>query len=154
SGLSNRIRPSPVRPRSRRCRRASSRWETSAAGTRFRTRSMGPRGPGHRSSPRRRKGTESMSRTATAPAPADLLLPGARLSYLGVMVVLPMLAIGLDAARPGLAAFWSAVSEPFAWHALKLTFSTALIMVIIDAVLGTATAWVLVRHDFPGKGLV
>jgi sulfate transport system permease protein len=95
-----------------------------------------------------------MSRTATVTASADLLLRGATLSYLGVMVVLPMLAIGLDAARPGLAAFWSALSDPFAWHALKLTFSTALIMVLIDAVLGTATAWVLVRHDFPGKGLV
>lgn len=70
------------------------------------------------------------------------------------MVVLPMAAIGLEAARPGLAAFWSALSDPFAWHALKLTFTTALIMVIVDAVLGTATAWVLVRHDFPGKGLV
>jgi sulfate transport system permease protein len=95
-----------------------------------------------------------MSQTATATTPRDLLLRGATLSYLGVMVVLPMAAIGLDAARPGLAAFWSALSDPFAWHALKLTFSTALIMVVIDAVLGTATAWVLVRNDFPGKGLV
>jgi sulfate transport system permease protein len=95
-----------------------------------------------------------MSRTATAPAPADLLLRGATLSYLGVMVVLPMLAIGLEASRPGLTAFWAALSDPFAWHALKLTFTTALIMVAVDALLGTATAWVLVRHDFPGKGLV
>ncbi len=95
-----------------------------------------------------------MSQTATATSPRDLLLRGATLSYLGVMVVLPMAAIGLDAARPGLAAVWSALSDPFAWHALKLTFSTALIMVVIDAVLGTATAWVLVRNDFPGKGLV
>lgn len=95
-----------------------------------------------------------MSRTEAAAAPVDLLLRGAALSYLGVMVVLPMLAIGLDAARPGLAAFWSALSDPFAWHALKLTFTTALVMVVVDALLGTATAWVLVRYDFPGKGLV
>jgi sulfate transport system permease protein len=95
-----------------------------------------------------------MSRTAIATAPADLLLRGATLSYLGVMVVLPLLAVALDAARPGLAAFWSALSDPFAWHALKLTLTTALVMVLVDAVLGTATAWVLVRHDFPGKGLV
>jgi sulfate transport system permease protein len=95
-----------------------------------------------------------MARSATASAPADLLLRGATLSYLGVMVVLPMLAIGLEAVRPGVAAFRSALFDPFAWHALKLTFTTALVMVVVDAVLGTATAWVLVRHSFPGKGLV
>jgi len=82
------------------------------------------------------------------------MLRGATLSYLGVMVALPMLAMGVEAARPGVAAFRAALSDPFAWHALKLTFATALIMVVIDVVLGTATAWVLVRHAFPGKGLV
>jgi sulfate/thiosulfate transport system permease protein len=95
-----------------------------------------------------------MPRTGTAAAPADLLLRGATLSYLGVMVALPMLAMGLEAARPGLAAFWSALCDPFAWHALKLTFITAGIMVVVDAVLGTATAWVLVTSEFPGKGIV
>jgi sulfate transport system permease protein len=95
-----------------------------------------------------------MSRgTATVAAP-DLVFRGATLSYLGVMVVLPMVAIGFEAARPGVAAFWSALSDPFAWHALKLTCATAMAMVVVDAVLGTATAWVLVRNDFPGKGLV
>jgi sulfate transport system permease protein len=95
-----------------------------------------------------------MSRPSLAVAPADLLLRGATLSYLGVMVALPMLAMGVEGARPGVAAFRAAASAPFAWQALKLTFATALIMVVIDAVLGTATAWVLARHDFPGKGLV
>src|SRR6516165_5107335 len=95
-----------------------------------------------------------MSRTSTAAAPADLLLRGATLSYLGVMVALPMLAMGVEAARPGVAAFWAAASAPFAWQALKLTFATALVMVVVDSVLGTATAWVLVRHDLPGKGLL
>jgi sulfate transport system permease protein len=37
---------------------------------------------------------------------------------------------------------------------LKLTFLTAAAMVAINAVTGTATAWVLVRYAFPGKGLV
>jgi sulfate transport system permease protein len=90
----------------------------------------------------------------SAAAPADLLLRGATLSYLGVMVVLPMLAIGLEAVRPGPGALISSLRDPFAWHAFKLTFATALAMVVVDAILGTATAWVLVRNDFPGKGLV
>ena len=95
-----------------------------------------------------------MSRAAAVVAPPDLLLRGATLSYLGVMVVLPMVAIGLETARSGGPAFWSALNDPFAWHALKLTFTTALIMVVVDAIMGTATAWVLVRNDFPGKRMV
>jgi sulfate transport system permease protein len=70
------------------------------------------------------------------------------------MVVLPLVALGVLAAQPGASAFWKELSNPFAWHALKLTFMTALAMVLVNAVTGTATAWVLVRYPFPGKTLV
>jgi sulfate transport system permease protein len=86
--------------------------------------------------------------------PSDLALRWTTLFYLGVMVALPTVALGVQAAQPGLSAFWRAVSDPYAWHALKLTFLTALVMVALNAVTGTATAWVLVRYDFPGRGLV
>lgn len=49
-----------------------------------------------------------MSRTTLAAAPADLLLRGATVSYLVLLVVLPILAMTLEAARPGAAAFWAA----------------------------------------------
>jgi sulfate transport system permease protein len=87
-------------------------------------------------------------------SPAGSLIRGATLSYLGVMVVLPLFALGVQAARPGAPAFWRAMTDPFAWHALELTFATALVMVAINAVTGTATAWVLVRYEFPGKGIM
>lgn len=86
--------------------------------------------------------------------PASLLLRSLTLAYLGVMVVLPLVALGVQSAEPGWAAFWKALTNPFALHALKLTIVTALIMVLVNAVAGTATAWVLVRYPFPGKGLV
>jgi sulfate/thiosulfate transport system permease protein len=101
-----------------------------------------------------------MSVPSTSRAPsgsgsgAGALLRGATLSYLGVMVLLPLVALGIETARPGGAAFLKAVSNPFAWHALKLTFTTAFVMVAISVVTGTATAWVLVRYPFPGKGFV
>ncbi len=76
------------------------------------------------------------------------------LFYLGLMVVLPMLAMTYQAALPGPRAFWEAISEPYAWHSLKLTFITAFIMVGVNVVTGTATAWVLVRYEFPGRSLV
>ncbi|MDR3619654.1 MAG: sulfate ABC transporter permease subunit CysT [Paludisphaera borealis] len=83
-----------------------------------------------------------------------LTLRATSLFYLGVMVVLPMLAMTIQAVQPGPRAFWEAISEPYAWHALKLTFVTALIMVAVNVVTGTATAWVLVRYEFPGRSLV
>jgi sulfate/thiosulfate transport system permease protein len=46
------------------------------------------------------------------------------------------------------------VTSPEAVAALKLTFGAAFIVVGINAVLGTVTAWVLVRDDFHGKSLV
>jgi len=76
------------------------------------------------------------------------------LFYIGVMVVLPMLVMTYQAARPGPRAFWEAVTDPYALHALKLTFVTAFIMVAVNVVTGTATAWVLVRYEFPGRTLV
>ena len=76
------------------------------------------------------------------------------LFYLGLMVVLPMAALAIEAARPGAAAFAEALRDPYAWHALKLTFITALVMVVVNVLTGTATAWVLVRYDFPGRTLV
>src|SRR5262249_20202539 len=85
---------------------------------------------------------------------SSLILRGTTLFYLGLMVILPMAALGVEAARPGASAFIQAVRDPFAWHALKLTFLTAAIMVVINVVTGTATAWVLVRYDFPGRSLV
>jgi sulfate transport system permease protein len=84
----------------------------------------------------------------------DLLLRGSSVFYLGLVVILPMAALVVEAARPGAAAFWQALVDPYAWHALKLTYITAMVMVLVNAVTGTATAWVLVRYQFPARGLV
>jgi sulfate transport system permease protein len=85
---------------------------------------------------------------------ADLVLRGTTLFYLGLMVVMPMAALTVEAVRPGAEAFMAAVRDPYAWHALKLTFITAFVMVIVNVLTGTATAWVLVRYDVPGRALI
>ncbi len=91
------------------------------------------------------------TRKSSTPA---LILRSSTLAYLGVMVVLPLAALTVQAVQPGMTSFWKAIVDPFAWHALKLTFATAFVMVAINAVMGTATAWVLVRYDFPGKSVM
>ena len=100
--------------------------------------------------------TALRSETAMKPrhAASGLMLRGITLAYLSLMVLLPLAALGIESALPGASAFWKALINPFALHALWLTFATAFVMVIINAVTGTATAWVLVRYPFAGKGFM
>src|SRR5215216_7847124 len=76
------------------------------------------------------------------------------LSYLLVMLIIPLLVILQDGLHEGLTEFWRQVSLPMAWHALNLTLWTATVMTIINTIMGTLTAFVLVRYDFPGKRLL
>ena len=75
-------------------------------------------------------------------------------TFLTVVVVLPIAALVWESKRDGAHAFWQVVSSPEAVGALKLTFGAAFVVVLINGVLGTITAWVLVRDDFRGKALV
>jgi sulfate transport system permease protein len=75
-------------------------------------------------------------------------------TYLLVIVVLPLAALFWESKKNGTHGFWQVVTSPEALNALKLTFGAAFVVVLINAVLGTVTAWVLVRDDFPDKSLV
>ncbi len=76
------------------------------------------------------------------------------LTYLTVMLVIPLLVIVRDGLQKGLSGFWQAISTPVAWHALQLTLWTAAVMVVINTIMCTLTAYVLVRYEFPGKKLL
>jgi sulfate/thiosulfate transport system permease protein len=76
------------------------------------------------------------------------------LTYLTVMLLIPFAVILQDGLREGVVGLWEAISLPIAWSALRLTLWTATIMAIINAVMGTMTAYVLVRYTFPGKALL
>jgi sulfate transport system permease protein len=74
--------------------------------------------------------------------------------FLGVVVVLPIAALAWESKRQGTDSFWAAVSSPEAVAALELTLGAAAVVALVNAVLGTVTAWVLVRDEFRGKALV
>src|SRR5688572_32821289 len=76
------------------------------------------------------------------------------LGYLAIMLLIPLLIIIQDGFREGLAEFWRQITLPTAWHALKLTLWTATVMTVINTIMGTLTAFVLVRYDFPGKTIL
>ena len=81
-------------------------------------------------------------------------LRGAAISYLALMIVLPLSAIFARGFQDGIRPFWEDLTNPIAFAALKLTLVVALITALINAVMGTLTAYVLVRYEFPGRGLL
>jgi sulfate/thiosulfate transport system permease protein len=74
--------------------------------------------------------------------------------YLGFMVALPIAAIVQNGFADGLSALWADIVNATALAALKLTLMTAVIVTIANAIIGTLTAYVLVRFRFPGRGLL
>src|SRR5262249_25214107 len=97
----------------------------------------------------------------TPHAPARHALPwgrwglrGAAILYLGFMVALPLAAIIENGFADGIAAFWGDIRNPIAMGALKLTLIMAVIVTAINAVMGTLTAYALVRYRFIGSGLL
>jgi sulfate/thiosulfate transport system permease protein len=82
------------------------------------------------------------------------LARGIATGYLSLVVLLPLAALVWSSRSGGLGAFWHQASRPEAVAALKLTLGVAAICALVSAVTGTATAWVLVRDRFPGRGLV
>ena len=69
-------------------------------------------------------------------------------------MLVPLAAVVWRSTEGGAGRFWDAVTAPQAVASLKLTVAISLVVVLVNAVAGTAMAWVLVRDDFPGKRLV
>ena len=94
---------------------------------------------------------------ATAASPR--VLPGFRLTlavtlaYLGMLVVVPMIACVVRAADLPASEFLAAVWSERARAAYALTFGASFAAAVVDVVLGLLVAWVLVRYEFPGKRL-
>ena len=95
-----------------------------------------------------RRARRANDRAATA------LSLGIVTTFLTVMVMLPIAALLWEASSEGTGTFWDAVTSPDAVAALKITLGASLAVSLLNAVLGTVTAWVLVRDDFRGKSVV
>jgi sulfate/thiosulfate transport system permease protein len=85
---------------------------------------------------------------------ATALSLGFVVAFLSVVVGLPLAALVWAAAEDGTSGFWEVVTSPQALAALKLSFGAALVIAVVNGVVGTLVAWVLVRDEFRGKRLV
>jgi sulfate transport system permease protein len=115
-------------------------------------------------STRRRPGRGRGHRRPPAEPPAALAAagrfvwraggPALAVTYLSLLVLLPVAALITNAFSGGWHTFWAAVTQPEAVAALELTLIAALIVAIINSIAGLAIAFVLVRDDFKGKSVV
>ena len=74
--------------------------------------------------------------------------------YLSIMILLPLVIILQDGFREGIAELVHQITLPLARHAILLTLWTSALMTLINAMMGLATAYVLVRYSFPGKKIL
>ncbi|MBW0018837.1 MAG: sulfate ABC transporter permease subunit CysT [Mycobacterium sp.] len=100
----------------------------------------------------------------TPPAPATVRVPdrqataslqiGVVTLWLSVIVLLPLAAIAWQAIGGGWQAFWLAVTSHAALESFRVTLIISVVVTVLNVVFGLLTAWVLVRDDFVGKGLL
>src|SRR6266704_6545162 len=79
---------------------------------------------------------------------------GFTLTYLGLIVLIPLGALIVRSSSIGSAEFWRLTLDERTVSALRISFGSAAIAALINAVFGLLLAWVLVRYRFPGRRLV
>ena len=90
----------------------------------------------------------------------NMIFPGFNLSlgytivYLSLIVLIPLSAVVIKSLSLTPEVFWQTVTSPRVLASYRLSFGTAFIAGIINAVFGLILAWVLVRYQFYGKRIV
>ena len=81
-------------------------------------------------------------------------LIGTALAFMFLFLVLPLAAVFTEALSKGLDAYITALKEPDAWSAIRLTLITAAIAVPLNLVFGVAAAWAIAKYEFRGKSFL
>jgi len=74
--------------------------------------------------------------------------------FIGLVLVLPLISVFMEALRGGLLQFFQAVYSKDTWQAVRLTLLVAVIAVPLNIVFGLAAAWAIAKFDFKGKSLL
>ena len=94
------------------------------------------------------------TRTLSGSAVIRWMLIGLALAFLGVFLVVPLVAVFTFAFQKGWAAYVAAISDPEALSAMRLTLLAAAISVPLNLVFGLAAAWLIARFRFRGRSLL
>ena len=86
------------------------------------------------------------------PAIVRWLLIAAALGVIGLLVVIPVVFVFVQALKPGLSTYIQNLFEdPDTWHSIKLTLIVAPVAVAANVIFGVAAAWAIARFHFPGR---
>ena len=94
------------------------------------------------------------SQALIEPRPVRWLLIGTAVAFLGLFLLLPLIAVFTEAFRKGAGAYAAALIEPDALAAVRLTLLTAAIAVPLNVVFGLAASWCIAKFEFRGKNLL
>src|SRR5207302_42982 len=87
----------------------------------------------------------------TEPAPVRFIIVALAITFLSVFVVLPLVVVFAQAFSKGIGAYFSALAEPEALSAIRLTLLVAAISVSLNLVFGVIAAWAIAKFEFTGK---
>ena len=90
----------------------------------------------------------------TEPGWVRWLLISIALGFLSLFLLLPLAAVFTEALRDGWGTYLTALAEPDAYSALKLTLLAASLAVPLNLVFGVAAAWCITKFEFRGKQLL
>jgi len=93
-------------------------------------------------------------RELSEPAPVRWLLTGIALLFIGLFLVVPLLAVFAYALEKGWAGYRTAFEDDATWSAIRLTLLTAAISVPLNLVFGVAAAWAIAKFKFAGRNLL
>jgi sulfate transport system permease protein len=79
---------------------------------------------------------------------------GLALTYLSLIVLIPLSSVFLKTATMGWGSFWNTVTDPRLLAAYRLTFGASFLAALINSIFGLLVAWVLARYSFPGKRVI
>jgi sulfate transport system permease protein len=92
---------------------------------------------------------------ATRDSPwVKIAILGLSLGFFGLFLLLPLIAVFVEALRRGWEVYLAALVEPDAVSAIQLTLMIAAIAVPLNLVFGIAAAWAITKFDFRGKQLL
>ncbi len=94
------------------------------------------------------------SRATSEPAWVRYLLTAIALSFLTLFLFVPLAAVFTEALRKGFDTYVTALVDPDALSAIKLTLIAALIAVPLNLVFGVAAAWAIAKFEFKGKSFL
>ena len=99
--------------------------------------------------------TRGRARKATEEARwTKYLVLGLVFAFLGLVLVLPLVSVFVEALRKGWAEALVNIKEPDALSAIRLTLLTAAIAVPFNALFGLCASWAIAKHSFPGKAFL